>query len=310
MTRTDIAWLSSQPGQQSPFPQRWSPWASCSGSSCGTCEVVVLVLRPSGVELLTRVSGLLVSSIAVQLIAGSVEAFVRGTHLSATLQVLPILPPWRRTPPATCGQLWNIGPAQRPHRTVLDDVPTPTDLKVACPLRADEAVNQGNSRSLAGIFAYPLTYTRTGPGLAARVLLRIRVAARLAGPALALWVVSRSRKIPATTIQQRSGKTASRSTPPKPPAGMPPANNSTVAAIARMLGGSVTGRSLPNGLLRLTSPASRNPQLHTAMPTNAPSRCRLKFTSSGTRPTRTEPAAAASSRHQSLLEQLDLDGAI
>jgi len=40
-------------------------------------EVVLRVLRPSGVELLTRVSGLLVSAIAVQLIAGAVEAFVR-----------------------------------------------------------------------------------------------------------------------------------------------------------------------------------------------------------------------------------------
>ena len=42
------------------------------------CEVVVRVLRPSGVELLTRVSGLLVPAIAVQLIAGSAEAFARG----------------------------------------------------------------------------------------------------------------------------------------------------------------------------------------------------------------------------------------
>jgi len=42
------------------------------------CEVVVRVLRPSGVELLTRVSGLLVSAIAVQLIAGSAEAFAHG----------------------------------------------------------------------------------------------------------------------------------------------------------------------------------------------------------------------------------------
>jgi multiple antibiotic resistance protein len=49
------------------------------------CDVVVRVLRPSGVELLTRVSGLLVSAIAVQLIAGSVEAFVRAAHLSAML---------------------------------------------------------------------------------------------------------------------------------------------------------------------------------------------------------------------------------
>ena len=44
------------------------------------CNLVVRVLRPSGVELLTRVSGLLVSAIAVQLIAGSVEAFAHGAH--------------------------------------------------------------------------------------------------------------------------------------------------------------------------------------------------------------------------------------
>jgi len=44
------------------------------------CNLVVRVLRPSGVELLTRISGLLVSAIAVQLIAGSVEAFVHGAH--------------------------------------------------------------------------------------------------------------------------------------------------------------------------------------------------------------------------------------
>jgi multiple antibiotic resistance protein len=44
------------------------------------CEVILRVLRPSGVELLTRVSGLLVSAIAVQLIAGSAEAFARGAN--------------------------------------------------------------------------------------------------------------------------------------------------------------------------------------------------------------------------------------
>src|SRR6185437_13445939 len=61
-----------------------------------------------------------------------------------------------------------------------------------------------------------------------------------------------SRKIPAMTIQQRRGNTASRSTPPKSPAGMRPVNNNTAAVTARMLSGSVTGRSLPSGLLRLT----------------------------------------------------------
>ena len=27
-----------------------------------------------------------------------------------------------------CGQLWDVRPAHRPQRTVLDDLPTPTDL--------------------------------------------------------------------------------------------------------------------------------------------------------------------------------------
>ena len=86
------------------------------------------------------------------------------------------------------------------------------------------------------------------------------------------------------TIQHRSGKTASRSTAPKSPAGMPPVNSSTAAVVARMLSGSVTGRSLPSGLLRLISPASTNPQLPTTMPANAPSTCRLRFASSGPGP--------------------------
>src|SRR6516225_2514162 len=34
------------------------------------------------------------------------------------------------------GQLWSVGPAYRPQRTVLDDLPTPTDLKVADDRRA------------------------------------------------------------------------------------------------------------------------------------------------------------------------------
>jgi multiple antibiotic resistance protein len=38
--------------------------------------VVVKVLRPSGIEVLTRIAGLLLAAIAVQLIADSVEAFV------------------------------------------------------------------------------------------------------------------------------------------------------------------------------------------------------------------------------------------
>jgi len=45
------------------------------------CGVIVRVLRPSGIEVLTRIAGLLLAAIAVQLIADSVAAFVRGyTH--------------------------------------------------------------------------------------------------------------------------------------------------------------------------------------------------------------------------------------
>jgi multiple antibiotic resistance protein len=40
------------------------------------CGVVVRVLRPSGIEVLTRIAGLLLAAIAVQLIADSVAAFV------------------------------------------------------------------------------------------------------------------------------------------------------------------------------------------------------------------------------------------
>ena len=38
--------------------------------------VIVKVLRPSGIEVLTRIAGLLLAAIAVQLIADSVGAFV------------------------------------------------------------------------------------------------------------------------------------------------------------------------------------------------------------------------------------------
>jgi multiple antibiotic resistance protein len=41
------------------------------------CGVVQRVLRDSGVELLTRISGLLLSAIAVQLVAEAVQAFVK-----------------------------------------------------------------------------------------------------------------------------------------------------------------------------------------------------------------------------------------
>jgi multiple antibiotic resistance protein len=40
--------------------------------------VIYRLLRPSGVELLTRIAGLLLSAIAVQLIVGAIRAFVTG----------------------------------------------------------------------------------------------------------------------------------------------------------------------------------------------------------------------------------------
>jgi multiple antibiotic resistance protein len=58
-----------------------------SGSPCAVivvlwlamrfCGAVRRVLRDSGVELLTRISGLLLSAIAVQLVAEAVRAFVK-----------------------------------------------------------------------------------------------------------------------------------------------------------------------------------------------------------------------------------------
>jgi multiple antibiotic resistance protein len=39
--------------------------------------VVVKLLRPAGIEVLTRIAGLLLAAIAVQLIADAVAAFVR-----------------------------------------------------------------------------------------------------------------------------------------------------------------------------------------------------------------------------------------
>jgi multiple antibiotic resistance protein len=40
------------------------------------CGVIVRILRPSGIEVLTRIAGLLLAAIAVQLIADAVAAFV------------------------------------------------------------------------------------------------------------------------------------------------------------------------------------------------------------------------------------------
>jgi MarC family membrane protein len=41
------------------------------------CGVIVRVLRPSGIEVLTRIAGLLLAAIAVQLIADAIDSFVR-----------------------------------------------------------------------------------------------------------------------------------------------------------------------------------------------------------------------------------------
>src|SRR2546421_2065905 len=40
------------------------------------CGIIVRILRPSGIEVLTRIAGLLLAAIAVQLIADAVAAFV------------------------------------------------------------------------------------------------------------------------------------------------------------------------------------------------------------------------------------------
>ena len=42
------------------------------------CWLIVKVLRPAGIEVLTRIAGLLLAAIAVQLVADSVDAFVRA----------------------------------------------------------------------------------------------------------------------------------------------------------------------------------------------------------------------------------------
>ncbi len=42
------------------------------------CGVLVRVIRPAGIEVLTRIAGLLLAAIAVQLVADAVAAFVRA----------------------------------------------------------------------------------------------------------------------------------------------------------------------------------------------------------------------------------------
>jgi len=55
-------------------------------------------------------------------------------------RLLPTLLPSRWTAADARGQLWNTGPAHDRRRTVLDDVPTPTDQMLpgppACSLKA------------------------------------------------------------------------------------------------------------------------------------------------------------------------------
>ena len=59
--------------------RRPSCWCS---SRCGSrlrfSGVIVRVLRPSGIEVLTRIAGLLLAAIAVQLVADAVAAFVEA----------------------------------------------------------------------------------------------------------------------------------------------------------------------------------------------------------------------------------------
>jgi multiple antibiotic resistance protein len=47
------------------------------------CGVIVKILRPSGIEVLTRIAGLLLAAIAVQLIANAVGDFVTAYNHSA-----------------------------------------------------------------------------------------------------------------------------------------------------------------------------------------------------------------------------------
>ena len=44
--------------------------------------LIVKVLRPAGIEVLTRIAGLLLAAIAVQLVADAIGAFVRAYHSS------------------------------------------------------------------------------------------------------------------------------------------------------------------------------------------------------------------------------------
>ena len=62
----------------------------------------------------------------------SCEASDDGSETSlAAGDLLPTLLPSRWTRRVPRGQLWNVRPVHGLQRTVLDDVPTPTDLRVA-----------------------------------------------------------------------------------------------------------------------------------------------------------------------------------
>ena len=63
-------------------------------------------------------------------------------------RLLPILLPGRWTRRVPCGQLWNVRPAHGPQRTVLDDVPTPTDQMSAPPPRASDTSSSARKTSV------------------------------------------------------------------------------------------------------------------------------------------------------------------
>jgi hypothetical protein len=80
--------------------------------------------------------------------------YTRALFGSSFFRLLPALLPSRWTTPVPYGQLWNVGPAQGPHRAVLDDVPTPRDQMLpevsACPLRARSGGKTGELTVIPG----------------------------------------------------------------------------------------------------------------------------------------------------------------
>jgi hypothetical protein len=87
-------------------------------------------------------------------------------------RLLPILLPSRWTTLVPPGQLWNVGPAHGPQRTLLDDVPTTTDQMLseagACPLRG----LSDKLRKLTITLGKANFGTRTGTGISSRQDLR------------------------------------------------------------------------------------------------------------------------------------------